>query len=116
MSDSIDGGSPQDGKGPNQWADLGLDMLCEAPRRYILLMRKRILVTGADGFIGSHMADTLVAEGAAILAVCQYDSLNHWGWLENLPCISQIAEVAGRRIRCQGRHRGSRLYGEIAGR
>ena len=61
----------------------------------MLLKGKRILVTGADGFIGSHLAEALVEEGAGVLALSQYNSFNHWGWLEDLPCISQMEVVTG---------------------
>ena len=45
---------------------------------------KRALVTGADGFIGSHLVDALVAEGCAVRAMAQYNSFNQWGWLDHL--------------------------------
>jgi len=95
MSESIDGGPPQDGRGPNKWPDLGSDALCEAPRRYTLLKGKRNLVTGADGFIGSYLTGALVGKGAGVFARCQYNSFNHWGWLEDLVSISQIEVVSG---------------------
>lgn len=41
-----------------------------------------ILVTGADGFIGSHLVDTLLADGYRVRALSQYNSFNNWGWLE----------------------------------
>lgn len=43
---------------------------------------KYALVTGADGFIGSHLVDLLLAEGIKVRALCQYNSFNNWGWLE----------------------------------
>ena len=61
----------------------------------MLLSGKRILVTGADGFIGSHLTEALVEEGAHVRALCQYNSFNHWGWLEDVASISQIEVVSG---------------------
>lgn len=43
---------------------------------------KLVLVTGADGFIGSHLVDTLLADGYRVRALSQYNSFNNWGWLE----------------------------------
>ena len=43
---------------------------------------KLVLVTGADGFIGSHLVDTLLADGYRVRALSQYNSFNYWGWLE----------------------------------
>lgn len=60
-----------------------------------MLSGKRVLVTGADGFIGSHLVEALVEEGARVLALCQYNSFNQWGWLEGLPSISRIEVVSG---------------------
>lgn len=48
------------------------------------LKNKRVLVTGADGFIGSHLVEVLAAEGAQITALVQYNSFNSWGWLEEV--------------------------------
>jgi NAD dependent epimerase/dehydratase len=45
---------------------------------------KKILVTGADGFIGSHLVQQLVAEGAQVKAFVYYNSFNSWGWLDTL--------------------------------
>src|SRR4051812_7475742 len=55
----------------------------------------KILVTGADGFIGSHLAEILAQAGASVVALCQYNSFNHWGWLEDLPCTSDMQVVTG---------------------
>lgn len=41
-----------------------------------------VLVTGADGFIGSHLTDMLLAQGYRVRALSQYNSFNYWGWLE----------------------------------
>lgn len=44
---------------------------------------KKVLVTGAGGFIGSHLVDALVKNGADVTAFVHYNSRNTWGWLEN---------------------------------
>lgn len=49
------------------------------------LKDKKILVTGADGFIGSHLVETLVDEGYKVKAFVYYNSFNSWGWLDSLP-------------------------------
>ena len=46
---------------------------------------KKCLVTGADGFIGSHLVEALVAEGANVRAFVFYNSFNSWGWIDSLP-------------------------------
>ena len=55
----------------------------------------RILITGADGFIGSHLAEILVKRGATVRALAQYNSFNNWGWLENASCLDEIEVVCG---------------------
>lgn len=45
---------------------------------------KKVLVTGADGFIGSHLTELLLEEGLEVRALAQYNSFNNWGWLEGL--------------------------------
>ena len=49
------------------------------------LAGKKILVTGADGFIGSHLTEMLVEKGYDVKAFCYYNSFNSWGWLDTLP-------------------------------
>ena len=48
-------------------------------------MSKKILVTGAEGFIGSHLTEELVKRGYDVRAFVLYNSFNNWGWLEDLP-------------------------------
>jgi len=48
-------------------------------------MNKRVLITGADGFIGSHLTENLLEQGYNVKAFSCYNSLNSWGWLDTLP-------------------------------
>ncbi len=59
------------------------------------LVGKKVLVTGADGFIGSHLVERLVAEGAEVTALAQYNSFNNWGWLEDIPVLAKLKVVTG---------------------
>ncbi|PKM77861.1 MAG: NAD-dependent dehydratase [Firmicutes bacterium HGW-Firmicutes-15] len=49
------------------------------------LKNKKILVTGADGFIGSHLSEELVRTGHNVRALVLYNSFNSWGWLDEAP-------------------------------
>ena len=52
---------------------------------------RKILVTGADGFIGSHVVEQLVASGAAVTALALYDAFDRSGWLDGLPAETRSA-------------------------
>jgi NAD dependent epimerase/dehydratase len=56
---------------------------------------KTVLVTGADGFIGSHLTELLLAKGYKVRALSQYNSFNYWGWLEDIPANSNLEVVCG---------------------
>ena len=56
---------------------------------------KNCLVTGADGFIGSHLVEGLVEKGCKVRALALYNSFNDWGWLETISCLDQIEVVCG---------------------
>lgn len=49
------------------------------------MSKKNVLVTGADGFIGSHLAETLVRRGYNVRAMVLYNSFDSWGWLDESP-------------------------------
>ena len=52
-------------------------------------------MTGADGFIGSHLTELLVQEGFKVKALSLYNSFNNWGWLEDIECLSEIEVLSG---------------------
>jgi NAD dependent epimerase/dehydratase len=58
-------------------------------------MSIKALVTGADGFIGSHLVEMLVHRGYQVMALSQYNSFNNWGWLESISCRSDIEILTG---------------------
>lgn len=59
------------------------------------LKNKKVLVTGADGFIGSHLVEMLVKEGATVKALSYYNSFNYWGWLEDISVLGQVEVLNG---------------------
>lgn len=56
---------------------------------------KNVLVTGADGFIGSHLCENLVQKGCNVRALSQYNSFNFWGWLEDSKYLRDMEIVNG---------------------
>ena len=55
---------------------------------------KKFLVTGADGFIGSHLVEYLIKNGHQVKALAYYNSFGTWGWLDTLPsAIKNSVEV-----------------------
>ncbi|WP_274364209.1 NAD-dependent 4,6-dehydratase LegB [Paenibacillus thermotolerans] len=64
------------------------------------LTGKKILITGADGFIGSHLTEKLVELGCSVKAFVYYNSFNSWGWLDSVPkAVKENLEVFSGDIR-----------------
>lgn len=64
------------------------------------LNKAKILVTGADGFIGSHLVETLIEKGFKVKAFVYYNSFNNWGWIDSLDKnIQQQVEIFSGDIR-----------------
>jgi len=53
------------------------------------------LITGADGFIGSHLTELLLEKGYKVRALSYYNSFNYWGWLEDIPANPNLDVVTG---------------------
>lgn len=56
---------------------------------------KRAFVTGADGFIGSHLVESLLQNGYSVKALSQYNSFNYWGWLEDIAKNEKLEIITG---------------------
>jgi len=56
---------------------------------------KKVLVTGADGFIGSHLSELLLEKGYQVKALSYYNSFNFWGWLEDIPENKNLEIISG---------------------
>lgn len=64
------------------------------------LRGRRVLVTGADGFIGSHLVERLVRDGARVRAFVFYNSFDSWGWLDHAaPAVREAIEVVAGDVR-----------------
>ncbi len=59
------------------------------------LKNKSVLITGADGFIGSHLTEYLVKMGCKVKALSYYNSFNYWGWLETIEHLDEIEVLNG---------------------
>ncbi|MCP4361004.1 MAG: SDR family NAD(P)-dependent oxidoreductase [Chloroflexi bacterium] len=56
---------------------------------------KRVLITGAGGFIASHLTETLAEVGADVTALVHYNALGSWGWLDQSPIRNEIKVIGG---------------------
>jgi len=59
------------------------------------LKNKKVFITGADGFIGSHLTEALLENECKVKALSYYNSFNYWGWLEDIPSNKNLEIVTG---------------------
>lgn len=59
------------------------------------LINKKIFITGADGFIGSHLTESLLEKGCEVRALSYYNSFNSWGWLEDVKNNVNLEIISG---------------------
>lgn len=77
--------------------------MLDLSREAAALRGRRALVTGADGFIGSHLVEALVRNGVSVRAFVFYNSFNSWGWLDTLaPDLRNGLDVFAGDVRDQG--------------
>jgi NAD dependent epimerase/dehydratase len=60
-----------------------------------MLRNRNVLITGADGFIGSHLVEVLAKKSAKVRALSYYNSFNDWGWIEDVNCKNDIEVITG---------------------
>jgi NAD dependent epimerase/dehydratase len=60
-----------------------------------MLKGKMVLITGADGFIGSHLTEELLRKGCKVKALSYYNSFNYWGWLEDVEKSNMLEIISG---------------------
>lgn len=58
-------------------------------------MNSKTLITGADGFIGSHLTEAILDKGYKVKALSFYNSFNYWGWLEDIPKNPNLEIITG---------------------
>lgn len=61
----------------------------------LIMNYKKVLITGADGFIGSHLTELLLLKGYKVRALAQYNSFNNWGWLEDVKDNVNLEVISG---------------------
>jgi dTDP-glucose 4,6-dehydratase len=79
----------------NLWIIKGHRKMWRTGRCDVKLSEKKVLVTGAGGFIGSHLVEKLVEQGADVRAFVHYNALGRWGWLDTSEERDTIEVVAG---------------------
>ena len=59
------------------------------------LKGKKVLVTGADGFLGSHLVEKLLSKNASVIAISMYNSFNSFGWLNHIKKNKNLKIILG---------------------
>lgn len=79
---------------------LTLSRTCELESAEAYWSDRKVLVTGAGGFIGSHLAERLVTLGAQVRAMVHYSSKGSWGWMQESPAQDKVEIIAGDVVDC----------------